>query len=248
MVMKSRFLNIFTVAAILGSIATTVTAKTKKNDVDKKEVEKILKEVGGEHYVEGMKVRNLCTLEFEDEAADESVYYHFYVAALRKGGYHLVVFDNKPEYLGYYLTNYEPSEYNETEVMLDSGESDEDGNTTWYTIPFTMKGPADKIRIDGTPVTFAKNPKRVEEAKEGAEGGTTALVIPEKQKSASGEVIDYRDWTITMGGQERTVNAIFEKIEGGKVYIKSSKNGAVAGVPGSSLSQEDQEYIRRITK
>jgi len=236
------------VAGIALNLAAIEAYAAKKNDPDDDEVEEILKDVGGDHMVEDMKINDLCSLEFENEETDEEVFYHIYVGTLRKGGYHLIVFDNKPEYLGYYRTNFEPAEYGEYEIMLDSGESDEDGNTTWYTVPFTIKGPADKIRIDGTPVSFIKNPKREDEAKKKSGGNdSTKLVVPEKEKSASGEIIDYRDWTITMKGKQITVSAKFEKIEDGKVYIKNAKNGVVAGVPGSALSAEDVEYVKRIT-
>lgn len=243
--MYKRLITTMLMLATLG-FSLVQSDAAKKNDPDDGEVEEILKKIGGEHFIEDMKVRNYCSLEFENEETEEEVYYHFYVGTLRKGGYHLIVFNNKPEYLGFYKTDYEPSEYNETEILLNSGESDEDGNSYYYNIAFSIKGPAEKIRIDGTPVSFVKNPNLEKEKSTESSGEEMVLVVPEKKTSSTGEVIDYRDWKITMGGQERIVNAIFEKVDDGKVYIKSSKNGAVAGIPGSALSLEDQEYVKRV--
>ena len=245
--MKNLVLKVILFITLLGTSSITVDAATKKNDPNKKEVEKILKEIGGEHYVDDMKINDICTLDFEDPKTEEDVYYHIYSGSLRKGGYHLIIFDNKPEYLGYYSVSFEPADYEEGAVLLDSGDSDEDGNTYWHTVALDVDGPPEKIRIDGTPVSFVKNPNREAEEKMNGSDGAPMLVVPEKEKSASGEVIDYRDWTITMQGKEITVNAIFEKIEGGKVYIKNAKNGRVAAVPGSALSEEDKEYVKRIS-
>lgn len=238
------------IAIICATIATTAfipqtaLAKSKKNDPDKKEVEKILKEIGGEHYVERMKIRSLCSLDFED-ASGEDDYYHIFNATLKAGGYRIIIFNNVPEYLGFYSSDFEGADYEEGAILLDSGGSDSDGNTTYYTLPIPAKGPSAKIRIDGTPVSFVKNPKlEVDKTAVAASGGIP--VVP-KEKSVSGEIIDYRDWKITMKGKEITVNAKFEKIEGGKVFIKNAKNGKVAGIPGSALSKEDQDYVKRIT-
>lgn len=233
------------------TIATTAfmplnsKAGTKKNDLNKKEVEAVLKEVGGDHYVERMKVSNLCAMKFEAPDGEDD-YYHIYNATMKAGGYRIIIFNNKPEYLGYYATDFEGSDYEEGAILLDSGESDEDGNTDYFTLPIPDKGPAAKVRIDGTPVSFVKNPKLEATKTAGTTGGGGIPVVP-KEKAASGEVIDYRDWTVTMKGKQITVNAKFEKIEGGKVYIKNAKNGKVAPVPGSALSDEDKEYVKRIT-
>ena len=240
-----------TLAAIIcATIATSVflpqnsMARIKKNDPDKKEVEALLKEIGEKHYVERMKIKSFCTLEFED-ASGEDNYFHIFKATMKGGGYRIIVYNNVPEYLGFYPSEFEPAEYEKDRIGLDSGESDADGNTEYHWLPLTIKGPAAKIRIASTPVSFVKNPK-LEVAKSAAATTGGIPVVP-KEKSVSGEVIDYRDWKITMKGREITVNAKFEKVEGGKVYIKNAKNGKVAGVPGSALSADDQEYVKRIT-
>ncbi|MDF7799929.1 hypothetical protein P4C99_10670 [Pontiellaceae bacterium B1224] len=213
-------------------------ARTKKNDLDRREVDVILEEIGGDHIVENMKVRYMCSLKFED-ASGEDDYYHIYNGYLKKGGYRIIIFNNVPEYLGYYPSDWEGIDYEEGAILLDSG-----GDSP-YLLRIPDAGPAANVRIDGNPIKFVENPKLKEEKKEVDTSG--ALPAVPKEIAASGEEIDYRDWKITMQGKEITVNAKFEKVEGGKVYIKNAKNGKVAGIPGSALSEEDQEYVKRIT-
>ncbi|WP_372795825.1 SHD1 domain-containing protein [Pontiella sp.] len=233
-------------------ICTTIAATgmlsaqaAKKNDPDKKEVEKLLKEIGGEHYVERMKIRDFCSMRYEMPDGEDG-YWHVLSGQLKEGGYHVIIYNNVPEYLGFYKVDFEPEEYEEGKIMLNSGDADEDGNAYYFDLPIPSKGPAQTVRIDGVPSKFVKNPRL-----EKKEGGGPALAggIPAvpKEKSASGEVIDYRDWTINMGGKAVTVNAIFVKVERGKVTIKNAKNGREAEIPGSALSDEDKEYVRRIT-
>lgn len=230
-------------------ICTTIAATglmqaeaAKKNDPNKKEVLELLKEIGEPHYEERMKVYSVCSLEFEGKDGEDD-YYHVYSGSLKKGGYHIIVYNNVPEYLGYYLVDFEATDYEEGAVLLDSGDG-----SSYFTLPIPPSGPAETVRIDGIPTKFVKNPK-LEEKKDGsviaADGGIPAL--PKKETSASGEVIDYRDWTITIKGRTLTVNALFVKIEKGQVTLKSSKNGRETTVPGSALSDEDKEYVRRIT-
>lgn len=220
-------------------------ARTKKNEPDKREVEKFLKELGGEHWVDRMRVRDFCSLKFEGEDGEDD-YYHILTGDLKKGGYHIIIYNNVPEYLGFYQVEFEPAEYEEGLIRLDSGDSDGDGDTKYYDVPIPNKGPAPSIRIDGVPTKFVKNPQLEEKSKAAADG-TPIIPVVEKEKAASGEVIDYRDWTITIGGKEVTVNAIFVKVEKGKVTIKNAKNGKEAEIPGSALSDADKEYVRRIS-
>jgi hypothetical protein len=243
-----RSITVFICATIATAalLPFNALAGTKKNDPDKKEVLKEIEEIGGDHYVEKMKVSQLCNLKFE--AADgEDDYYHIYNASLKEGGYRIIIYNNKPEYLGFYTSPYEGVDYEEGAILLDSGESDEDGNSVYFNLPIPNKGPAAKVRIDGTPVSFVKNPKLEEAEKAAGDMAAGGIPVVPKETSASGEVIDYRDWTITMQGKEITVNAKFEKVEKGKVYIKNAKNGKVAAIPGSALSDADKEYVTRIS-
>ncbi len=239
-----KLITALTCTTIIFSGALSAKAE-KKNDPDKKDVEKLLKEIGAEHYVERMKVRDFCSLKYE-KTEDEDSYWHIYSGQLKEGGYHVIIYNNVPEYLGFYRVDFEPVEYEEGKIMLDSGDSDEDGNSYFYDLPLPDKGPAATVRIDGVPTKFVKNPKLEAEKTEVAGTKTGGIPVVPKETTASGEVIDYRDWTITMGGKQVTVNAIYVKFEKGKVTIKNSKNGREAEIPGSALSTEDQEYIKRM--
>ncbi|MEA2067603.1 MAG: hypothetical protein U9P12_00245 [Verrucomicrobiota bacterium] len=176
----------------------------------------------------------------------EPTYYHVFCGTLKKAGYRIIIFDNKPEYLGYYTTEFEPADYGEGEILLDSGDSDEDGNTSWFTVTIGSRGPSDKIRIDGIPTPFVKNPKLEGQGKAVAAGGGSGAIAVPKQKSASGATIDYRDWLITIQGKERTYNAIFVKKVGSKIEIKDSKRGKTATIPISAISKMDREYLKEL--
>ena len=243
--MKKTLAPLMTLALAAGiaSIAMTSVAAVKKNDLNKKEVEKILKEAGDTHFVEKMKISQLCSMKMED-ASGEDTYFHIYNVSLREGGYRIVIFDNTPKYLGYYNTEFEGADYEEGAILLDSGDSDEDGNTTYYTLPISAKGPADKIRIDGVPTELVKAPGADEKKASGI--GKTAGGGVAPPTTDDGTVLEYRDWNITMRGKVITANAIFVSAENGKVTIKDSKLGNNATVPVSALSAEDVEYLKKI--
>ncbi|MDH3981890.1 MAG: hypothetical protein OES84_03205 [Kiritimatiellaceae bacterium] len=236
--MKKRLATVMCIALAAIFASTTVNAKNeKKNAPKKKEVEKLLKEIAGDHYVEKMKIYEVGSIKVKP------TYYHVFSGILRKGGYRIIIYDNTPKYLGFYTTDYEPCDYEEGAVLMKQSDGE-----TYYKLTIGSKGPADRANIGGIPTKFTKNPKLEEEAKTAeAEAGTGKLVVPEKEKSKTGEVIDYRDWKITMKGREITVNAIFVKFEKGKVTIKDAKRGKEAIVPGNALSDEDKEYVKRIT-
>lgn len=234
---------IYTTLALSILIPLNATAGTKKNEPNKKEVEKILKEIGEEHYVEKMKINSLCSLDFED-ASGEDDFYHIYNAYMKEGGYRILIFNNIPKYLGFYTTEYEGTDYEEGAILLDSGDSDDEGNTTYYNLPIPNKGPADKVRIDGVLTEFVKAPsdedKKAAAIAAAAEAGSTLPGVTEN-------TLQYRDWKITLQGKERTFNAIYVSMEKGKVTIKDSKMGRNATVPVSTLSAEDVEYLKEVT-
>ena len=234
-------------AALVSTVALCsldAYAREKKNDPDKREVEKELKEIGGEHYVEKMKISHLCSLKFEKPDGEDS-YYHIYSANLKKEGFRVIIYDNTPTYLGYYKSEFEPYDYEEGYVWLESGESDEDGNDRPYKLPIPDKGPAKKVRIGDVQSSFVANPKLAAEGQT-ASTGPTKLVVP-KEKSSTGVVIDYRDWTITMGGKKLTVKAIFvEKVGSSNIKIKDSKRGKTATIKISAISDADRAYLKSI--
>lgn len=233
--MKKRLITSLCITVTMAFSMTAMAKSEKENAPNKKDVLKEMEEIGGEHYVEKMKMYEIGSVEVG------STYYHVFNGQLKDGTYHVIIYDNEPKYLGFYSTDLEPTGYEENGVEFDSGDGE-----TYYILKISDKGPSAKARIGSMPVTFIKNPKLEAEAKTGG-SSETKLVVPEKQKSESGMVIDYRDWTITMKGREIKVNAIFVKIDGKNVIIKNAKNGKEATIPGSALSDEDKEYVKQVT-
>jgi len=222
---------IATVAFSLGIVSNTLAADVKKNAPSKSTVEKTLKEIGGEHFPEKMKISELGSIE------TDTTYYHIFVGTLKNGGYHYIFYDNTPTYLGYYEISYEPYDYGEGEIYL-SLTSD-----SRITVPITDAGPTDKLRLGSTgeTVTFVKAP--VIEKPE-VEETTTKRSIggPQKAKKAT----DYRPWTITMSGKAIEVEAIFVEMKDGQVTLKSAKNGQLATVPLKAFSNADKAYLKDI--
>ncbi|MCK4564378.1 MAG: hypothetical protein KAU94_06870, partial [Verrucomicrobia bacterium] len=98
-----RALGIMMVGALVASMATTAEAKSEKKNTPKntRAAEEAVKAAGAEHFPEKMKFRKVGSLK-----AGET-YFHIYCGVLTKsGGYHAIVFDNTPTYLGYYKTQY----------------------------------------------------------------------------------------------------------------------------------------------
>ena len=64
--MKKTLTTLLSATVIVLAMSSVESlAGTKKNDPNKKEVEKLLKEIGGEHYVERMKISSLCSMKFD---------------------------------------------------------------------------------------------------------------------------------------------------------------------------------------
>lgn len=231
--MKNTMATILMMTAAMG-IATGVLAKSeKKNPPKSGDVEKMIKDAGGDHFPEDMKVNKVGPIEVGD------TYYHAYCGSLQKGGYRVILFDNSPAYLGYYATEFEASDYEEGAVLLDSGESDEEGNTDWYYIRIGNDGPKEKVSIDGIPTPFVKNKKSEEEKKaEATKAATTSA-------DNGGLQPEYREWSIRAGAKEMKFTAIYIKQAGGKVYLKEQKRGITKDFSISKFSKEDQAYIKQ---
>ncbi len=236
--MKKTFAPMIAMALATG-IAMNGMAKAEKKNPPKstRAVVDALKEVGGEHYPEKMKVSSKMPVEVGE------TYYHCYTGTLRKGGYRIIIFDNTPQYLGFYNCEYEPCDYEEGALMLDSGESDDDGNQLTYTVSIPRKGPSSKISIDGVVSPFVKNPK-LEEKKGDA---TTTAAGPAKVATKDGKelVPEYREWTIRMKGREIKFTAIYIKKSGSKVTLKEQKRGKENDFSIAALSKEDQAYLKQ---
>lgn len=227
-----KILGIMITGALIAGMAATVEAATKrekKNEPKNKNAAiELIKAAGEEHFPEKMKVREVGSIKME------KTYYHIYCGALRGGStYHVIVFDNTPAYLGYYKSSYEPADVEEGAILIDTGDSDDEGNTEYAKIRVKETGPTDGTTIQGEKVRFVEapeqeKPKTVESA-DGTEGSSE---------------IAYREWTITLGGKKHKVRAIYVSQTFGKVTLRAEASGKENSFPISSISSEDQAYIK----
>lgn len=218
---------ILTALCAAGILSDTFAADVRKNKPARRDVENILKEIGGEHFPENMKVSPIGPVE------TDSTYYHVFYGTKRKGGYHLIFFDNTPAYLGYYLISLEPIGYGEGELYLYLT------SDSTVTITIDDDGPPEKIKIPevNQQSRFVPAPIKVEPVEDAQSTGGG----PAKPKKKP----EYRSWMITKSGQELNIeSAIFVKFEDGIVTIKNGKNGLIANVPAGALSSADKEYLR----
>ncbi len=236
--MKKTLATMVAMTLAMG-VATNALAKTEKKNPPRnsRAVEEALKEVDGEHYPERMKVSGS---KMPIKAGD--TYYHCFSGTLKEGGYHVIIFDNTPKYLGFYKTKFEPYDYEEGALMLNSGECDEDGNDIPFLLPITAKGPADKVNINGVVTPFVKNPN-LEAKKE--PGGVPAGPAKVATKEGKALVPEYREWTINMRGKQMKFTAIYVQKSGTKVTLKEQKRGLSNDFPIAALSKEDQAYLKQ---
>ncbi len=221
-----KTVGIIMIGALVAGMATPAkAAREKKNEPDsRKAVAEALKAAGEEHSPEKMKVRDVGSIK------TDTTYYHIYCGIL-KGGYeyHVIVFNNKQEYLGYYLTEYEPTGYEDGAILIDL----QDG--TYEKIRVEDDGPVDNTRIDGVGTKFKKVPEKKK---------VSTLVT--KAKEAQGTVKpEFRNWTITKGSKKLTVRMIYVSQDFGKVTIRAEASGREITVPKSKISKEDREYIKQ---
>lgn len=228
-------LGLLIVFALL--VGMSAKAEEKKNMPKPEAVATELKAVGGEHYPAKMKVSKVGSVKVDE------TFYHAYSGSLNEGGYHVILVDNKGNYLGFYPCEFEPVDVEEGAVLLDSGNSDSEGNTTYFKVPVGKDGPADKIRVDGTPVAFVKVPKK------DAKPGATENVSPTATAAAAGPIQpEYREWTITRGGKSIPARALYVKEASGKVFLKSEGNGMTASFSLQELSDADRDYLKLLEK
>ncbi len=220
---------------LVAGIATAGGEKKKAPSTS--DVETALEAAGAEHFPEKMKVGKVGSVKAGD------TYYHAYCGTTKKEGYRVIFMDNKGNYLGYYVTEFEPSDYEEGAILLDSGESDEDGNTSYFAILVSEKGPSDKIQIDGIATPFVKNQKNEAKAEAAAEAAATEAAATVEKESMQPE---YREWIISRSGKKIPVRAIYVKSSGDKVFLKSEVNGKTVPFKLRELSEPDQEYIKQL--
>lgn len=218
------------IGALLTNMAATAGDREKKNEPKSRTaVSEAVSAAGAKHFPEKMKIRSVGSIKMEN------TYYHVYCGIL-KGGYeyHVILFDNKPEYLGYYLTEFEPTGTEngkkEGAVLIDL----EDGNEASIRIR-QIKGPADMATIDGVKSYFVKAPEKKK---------VSTLVT--KAKEDKGVVKpEFRKWTITKESKKHTVRAIYVSQDFGKVTVRAEASGREVTVPKSMISKEDREYIKQ---
>ena len=227
-----KTLGIVMAVALASIVATNVAAKPEKENAPRgKAVLTTLKELGEPHYVDRMKVHEMCSLEIGD------TYFHVFTGELKKLGYHIIVYDNKKNYLGFYATEYEPTDYEEAAILLDSGDGE-----NFYNIPIGSRGPSDTIRIDGMPIKFIKSPTNTGEAGGVAEKAAPVLVAATGEEGLTAE---YREWIIIHKGKKIPVRAMYIEQKSGKVYLKAEANGVTKPFLISMLSKPDQAYVKK---
>lgn len=259
--MKKTFAYILAAAFAIGLISTA-DASMKKREPDRRDVEKRLKKIGGEHYVEEMEVDDLGRVDTELEDDSAKAYYWIFVGELPDdAGFHLIIYDNEDNYLGFYRVKNEPTEcgdgYIAFEIEDTGGEPDPmTDRTDTKSIRLQGKGPEQRITMstpEGTPAEFVKAPTMEEvEAKVKAEreaaaedSATTTSSKPAPKKLKP----EYRSWKVKHGDRMITVeSAIFVKYKNGKVTIKNAKNGKTATIPLKNFSEADQKYLKELIK
>ena len=234
-----KTVGIMILAGLVAGMTTHARSKREKKDFLRgKAVLAALKELGEPHYIDRMKVHEFCSLEIGE------TYFHIYSGELKKLGYHIIFYDNHENYLGFYETEYEPTDYEEGAILLDSGDGED-----FYEIPIGIKGPPDTIRIDGMPVKFIKSPTNTGEGKGGAtaKAATPDATMPGTETAEEDKVLkpEFRTWTITFKGKPVRARAIFVKQEKNQVFLKLEANGKEKAFSLYSLSKEDQAYIKQ---
>ncbi len=234
-----KTLCMITIFALAAGFTTDALAKQeRKNQPKSREAKEAIEAIGDEHFPEKIKIKRVSSIEVGD------TYYHIYEGKLDKLNFHIIVFDNYKNYLGYYKSNYPPSN-NEIEgsIALDSGDVDENGDQKYYAIPINpKKGPPGKVSIGGIPSEFMKAP-----LPEGAKTGTPSADNADDKATMEdeGPVPEYREWTIMHNGKKIPARAIFVRFSAGKVYLKLEAGGSEKGFSLHKLSREAQAYAKQ---
>ncbi|MEN7972223.1 MAG: hypothetical protein ABFR47_00145 [Verrucomicrobiota bacterium] len=243
-----KVLSITMIMVLAAGIATNVAAKSEKKNAPKRRfVEETLAEIGEKHSPEKMDVKKITSVEIGD------TYYHIYEGELDKTGYHIIVFDNYENYLGYYKSEYPPSNYQiDGCIVIDSNEiDDETGDQVYFRIPIDeKKGLPKKLELGGIPVSLVKSPYSEAKAQEKSNGGpaiktTKGVAEEEKEEEVKPE---FRTWTITKKGKKFKARAIFLKREGNNIFLRLEANSMEGSFSLFTLSKEDQEYVKQFKK
>lgn len=246
---------VLTMGIVAGSWASDFPKKNPPKS--SRAVEDALKAIGGKHYP-----KKLSHITKVGSVKTATTWYHVYSAYDRDTQtYRALIFDNTPRYLGYYEMPYEPTDVGEGQILVttDNGEAP---------IPIPDKGPAPAVTFQSSGYTanFVKAPapkeatgtKTAEPPKAGAASlpnGTTATNSTASASKPSGSkpaapapakiAPKYREWTVTMNGQEITFSAVFVKYNKFKklVTLKSAKTGTTADIDVGKFSMKDKKYL-----
>ncbi len=245
--MKKSLAYILILACSLGFVLNS-QAGPKKREPSRSEVKNILKKIGEKHYPEDMRISQVGMLRMDSEDTD-TAYYWIYCGTIRDGGYNVIIFNNVPEYLGFYNTQYNPCEVGDDYITFDMADADLGypdpitDRSGYYSVRLDEKGPPKRITLNG-PVNFVPAPTEAETEKKEAKKSST------KDDSSSDKMEpDYRSWKIKVGTKFIEVeSAIFVEYKDGKVTIKDGKTGRTVTKPVTDFSDEDKEYLKELLK
>jgi len=215
---------------IIAGMATTVVAKSVKKNQPKntRAAEAAVKEAGGDHFPAKMKIRKIGSMKVGE------TYYHIFSGVLKGGGYHAIVFDNVPNYIGYYKLEYTPDNVEDGAILIDTGNSDDEGNTDYERIRISEKGPAPNPRIDGVLCKFVPVPEKKDKK------------VTTNKGTADPNAPVFREWAISYKGRVIKVRAVYVSQTFGKVTLRAEASGKENSFAISSLSDADKAYIKTL--
>lgn len=237
-----RTSSILMVLALAVGVAINASAKRERKEQPKaRDVEETLEVIGGEHFPDKIKIKRIASIEVGD------TYYHIFEGKLEAVGFHVIVFDNYNNYLGYYKSGFPPCNYQKPEsIVIDSGDVNDDGDPLYFFIPITVeKGLPTKVELGGVPTRLVKNPNLKEGDLKTGGGGGAAAATAEGAEEDGKVVPEFREWTIKFKGQELKVRAIYIKQTFAEVTLKAEASGKERAFPINSFSKEDREYIKQ---
>lgn len=238
-----RLTGLMMVLTLAAGMVTTADAKQeRKEQPSAREAEDALEVVGGAHFPEKIKIKRISSVEVGE------TYYHVFEGKLDETGYHIIIFDNYNNYLGYYESGSPPCNYQmKGKIVVDSGDVNDDGDPIYLYIPISPeKGVLKQIVLGGVPTQFIVNPNFSPEAKEAGAPAEGTAGTPGAAAEEEGEAVpEFREWKIKYKGQELQVRAIYVKQTFAEVYLKAEASGRTKGFPITALSKEDREYIKQ---
>lgn len=230
--MKRFIRTLFLFGAVYGVAAY---GADKDDPPDEDDVEAILEELGPPHSGKRTKVDEVGTVEVDD--GDSTKYYYVYNVYVKDRDldieeFRAAIFDEAKHYLGYYPTyDLEASEVEEGAFVIPGVYDDETGDSAPFVVQIPPAGPQKMVNINGVGTRFVDAPKP--EKKEGDDVRKDNANRPR-----------YREWTLSANDKSISVSALYVKVEGDEVFLKSEAKGIVKGFKLYLLSREDKEYVK----